>query len=288
MTGGSPQTAKVGTGVQHRAGGRGHRHRRLPGDERQRRLRCARHGGERDLPGRGEVTVTVPTSTSGVATAPTFTANDVSGSYTVLASLPGGNEVSYRPDEHHGGGGDRGRGEHRQRPVRQSWRSVRAQPLTVNVLDSYGDPISGATVSFTVVTNNGATATFVGGGASTTAQTSEAGTATSPALVAGSAVGSFTVMASVSGVNTPATFTLTDLASAPYAMTAGAGSSQNTELGTDFAVPLAVTVTDSNSNAIAGASVTFSAPTSGASGVFAGAGASAVVAHQLIRCGNCA
>ncbi len=38
-----------------------------------------------------------------------------------------------------------------------------------------------------------------------------------------------------------------------------------------------MTVTDDNGNAVAGASVTFSAPASGASGVFAGAGATAVV-----------
>ena len=61
-------------------------------------------------------------------------------------------------------------------------------------------------------------------------------------------------------------------------MTAGAGSSQMTELGTDFAVPLAVTVTDSDGNAVTGASVTFSAPASGPSGVFAGHGTTAVVA----------
>ncbi len=275
VTGGSPQTAKVGTAFSTEleaevidTGG-------CPVTNVNVDFVAPATGASGTFPG-AEVTVTVPTSTSGVATAPTFTANDVSGSYTVLASLPGGNEVSYDLTNTTAGVATVvgvSTGNDQSAKVGAQF----AQPLTVNVLDSYGDPISGDTVSFTVVTNNGADATFVGGGASATAQTVEAGTATSPALVAGSAVGSFTVMASVSGVSAPATFTLTDLASAPYAMTAGAGSSQNTELGTDFAVPLAVTVTDSNSNAIAGASVTFSAPTSGASGVFAAAGASAVV-----------
>jgi hypothetical protein len=223
----------------------------------------------------GTDTVTVPTSSTGVATAPTFTANSVSGSYTVLASVPGSNQVSFDLTNTTAGVATVvgvSTGNDQSAKVGAQF----AQPLTVNVLDSYGDAISGATVTFTVVTNNGANATFVGGGASATAQTGESGTATSPALIAGTSVGSFTVMASVSGVTTPSTFTLTDVASAPYAITAGAGSSQNTELGTDFAVPLAVTVTDSNGNAIAGATVTFSAPTNGASGVFAGAGASAI------------
>ena len=73
-------------------------------------------------------------------------------------------------------------------------------------LDAFGDPVPGKTVDFTVVTTAGAGATFVGGGASATAQTSEAGAATSPLLVAGSAVGSFTVTANVSGTNSSATF----------------------------------------------------------------------------------
>jgi hypothetical protein len=275
VSGGSPQTAKVGTAfttpleaeVVDTAG--------CPMPNINVDFVAPATGASGAFPG-AAITVTVPTSTSGVATAPTFTANDVSGSYTVLASVPGGNEVSFDLTNTTAGEASVvgvSTGNDQSAKVGAQF----ALPVVVNVLDAYGDPISGATVSFTVVTTNGANATFAGGGASATAQTSEAGTAASPALIAGSTVGPFTVMASVSGVSTPATFTLTNLASAPYAMTAGAGSSQNTELGTDFAVPLAVTVTDSDGNAVAGASVTFSAPTSGPSGVFAGDGASAVV-----------
>ena len=57
-----------------------------------------------------------------------------------------------------------------------------------------------------------------------------------------------------------ATFTLTDRASAAYAIVAGAGTSQEAQLGTDFAIPLAVTVTDSSGNDVAGAKVTFTGP----------------------------
>ena len=272
---GSPQTAKVGTGFATAleaevvdTGG-------CPVANVNVDFVAPATGASGTFPG-GTNTVTVPTSSTGIATASTFTANAVSGSYTVLASVPGSNQVSFDLTNTTAGVAtavELSTGNDQSAKVGAEF----AQPLTVNVVDSYGDPISGATVTFTVVTTDGANATFVGGGASATAQTVEAGTATSPALMAGSTVGPFTVTASVSGINTPATFTLTDVASAPYAITAGAGSSQNTELGTDFAVPLAVTVTDINGNAIAGASVTFSAPTSGASGVFAGDGASAVV-----------
>ena len=89
--------------------------------------------------------------------------------------------------------------------------------------------------------------------------------------------GTFTVQASVSGVSKLVTFTLTDRASAAYAIAAGAGISQEAQLGTDFAIPLAVSVTDSSGNEVAGAKVTFTAPASGPSGVFAGHGPTTVV-----------
>ncbi len=95
--------------------------------------------------------------------------------------------------------------------------------------------------------------------------------------MAGSTTGTFTVQASVSGVNKLVTFTLTDRSSAPFAIAAGSGTSQEAQFGTDFAVPLAVTVTDSSGNGVAGAKVLFSAPGSGPSGVFAGHGTTAVV-----------
>ena len=150
-------------------------------------------------------------------------------------------------------------------------------PLAVNVLDSYGAPVGDAELTFTVVPTNGAGASFVGGGTVATAETTGTGTATSPLLVAGSTAGSFSVQVSVDGVNKLAVFTLTALASAPYAISPVRGTSQEAQLGADFAVPLAVTVTDGSSNPVAGAQVTFSAPTSGASGVFAGHGQSVAV-----------
>jgi hypothetical protein len=74
----------------------------------------------------------------------------------------------------------------------------------------------------------------------------------------------------VSGVTGPSTFELTNLASTPHALTAGAGASQSAPVDTAFAVPLAVTVEDVNENPVPGAVVTFQAPASGASGTFAG------------------
>jgi protocatechuate 3,4-dioxygenase beta subunit len=221
------------------------------------------------------ITVTVPTGSNGIATAPTLTANEVSGSFTVEASISN-YSVGFQLTNTTVGAVS---------SITASSGSGQAaaiggtfiEPLQVAVVDSYGDPIGGTTVDFTVVTDAGAGATFAGGGASAAAQTNGNGVAVSPTLTAGDTAGAFTVTATVSGTTSMATFSLTDMAGAPNAIAAGVGSSQSTELGADFAVPLAVTVTDADSNPIQGAVVVFTAPGSGASGVFAGSGTTAVV-----------
>jgi hypothetical protein len=220
---------------------------------------------------------TVTTNTQGIATAPALTANDISGSYTVTAQIQNTlYEVSYDLTNTTTGVATtvtEVSGNSQSAAVGAQYNA----PLEVSVTDAYGAAVPGATVNFTVVTTSGAGATFVGGGATAAVQTGTDGTATSPQLVAGSTVGTFTVTATVSGVSAPVTFTLTNVASAPTTLAVGTGSSQDAELGTTFAIPLAVTVTDTNGNDVVGASVTFRAPSSGPSGVFAGYGATAVI-----------
>jgi hypothetical protein len=223
------------------------------------------------------ITVTVATGSNGIASASQLTANNITGSFEVEASADDGN---YTTDFQltnttvgavssvtvsSGGGQSALIGD------------AFAQPLQVNVLDNYGDPVAGGTVTFEVVTDAGAGATFNGGGTTATAVTNESGVAVSPTLTAGDTPGAFTVTATVTGTSATATFSLTDLAGAANAIAAGVGSSQSTEMGADFAVPLAVTVTDADGNPVPGTAVTFSAPASGATGVFADAGTSAVV-----------
>ena len=224
----------------------------------------------------GSTAVSVVTDSSGTATAPALYANDVTGSYTVVASFE--NYVSAPFELANTTVGvvssvtiSSGSGQSAQ------IGTAFAGPLVVLVNDAYGDPVAGTTVNFGVVTTAGAGATFAGAGSSAAVQTDENGAATSPALTAGTTAGAFTVTASVQGANTVATFDLTARAGVASNLTAGVGTSQSTELGTDFPVPLAVTVTDTDANPLPGATVTFSAPKTGPSGVFAGAGATATV-----------
>ncbi len=84
-----------------------------------------------------------------------------------------------------------------------------ANPLMVKVTDSSGNPVSGATVTFTGPTS-GASASF-----SSAAPTASDGTTSVTATANGIASGSaYQVSAAVSGVSTPATFSLTNLQAA--------------------------------------------------------------------------
>jgi hypothetical protein len=224
----------------------------------------------------GSTAVSVETDSSGTATAPALYADEVTGAYTVVASFD--NFVSPPFELNNTTVGvvtslivSAGNGQSAQ--IGDAF----ADPLQVQVSDDYGDPVAGTTVDFAVVTTAGAGATFSASGASAAVQTNVNGIAVSPALTAGDTSGAFTVTATVQGVSTVATFSLTNLAGVAANLTAGVGASQSTEAGTDFPVPLAVTVTDTDGNPLVGAAVTFSAPATGASGVFAGAGAKAAV-----------
>jgi protocatechuate 3,4-dioxygenase beta subunit len=222
----------------------------------------------------GTDTATVGTDVTGSAVAPQFTANDVAGTYTVTATSTLGSVTFSLTNTTTGvaasiavTGGT---------PQTTAVASSFGDALTARVTDAGGDPVAGAAVTFAVVANDGAGADFAGGSPSATVQTDNSGTATAPTLTANSTAGSYTVTASTGGVATLATFDLTNLAAAPYAMTAGVGASESAATGSVFAIPLAVTVTDEDDNPVAGLSVTFHAPVGGAGGSFLGSGTTAV------------
>ena len=75
-----------------------------------------------------------------------------------------------------------------------------ATALQATVKDSGGNPVSGATVTFTAPAS-GASGTF-GGSATATVITNASGVATAPALTANSQTGGYTVIASCTGVAT--------------------------------------------------------------------------------------
>ena len=142
-----------------------------------------------------------------------------------------------------------------------------AAPLVATVTTG-GSPTSGVTVTFTAPAT-GAGGTFAGG--VNTATTNGSGVATSVVFTANGTAGAYTVTASATGTSTPASFSLTNTAGAAAAVSATSGSGQSAVISTAFTNPLVATVVDSGGNPVpvAGVSVTFTAPATGASGTFA-------------------
>jgi uncharacterized repeat protein (TIGR01451 family) len=155
-------------------------------------------------------------------------------------------------------------------------------PLMVTVLDALGQPVPNVTVTFTAP-GTGASATFgVSIGASDagipdasaldasatpgelTATTGATGTATILAT-ADMLPGSYDVSATVTGVANPASFPLTNVAGGVAAISIVSGTPQTAVAGAAFAEPLQVLVVDAFGNPVEGATVTFTAPGTGAS-----------------------
>jgi hypothetical protein len=210
---------------------------------------------------------TVLTNASGVATAPAFTANTVTGAYNVTATVTGVSTPANFSSTNTAGPAfsiSATAGTPQSAPI----GSVFATALKSTVVDSFNNPVNGVVVTF-AAPGSGASGTFAGG--VNTATTNSSGVATAPAFTANATTGGYTVGASVAGVSTPANFSLTNAPGAPASITATAGTGQATLVGAAFATPLQATVKDAASNPMAGISVTFAAPGSGASGAFGGA-----------------
>ena len=137
-----------------------------------------------------------------------------------------------------------------------------AVPLQVLVSDAAGNPLGGVTVNFAAPAT-GASATL----SSATATTDSAGHA-SVSAVANGVVGSYSVVASVTGVTTPASFALTNVGGTGVnlAFTQQPG---NTPAGTVIAPPVVVKVTDSGGNPVSGVTIALTAQ--GGTGVLSGA-----------------
>jgi len=208
----------------------------------------------------------VTTNAQGIA-GPAFTANTKAGSYAVTASVSGAaTPASFSLINTPGAAASvvATAGTNQAATIVTAF----ATALQVLVSDAYGNAVPGASVTFAAPAS-GAGGSFYTGGTSTIA-TDGSGHATAPTFTSNTKAGSFGVIALVSGVTSPASFSLTNTAGAAASVTATAGITQSTTVNTAFAIPLQVLVVDAYGNAVPGASVTFAAPISGASGSVSG------------------
>jgi uncharacterized protein YbbK (DUF523 family) len=209
---------------------------------------------------------TAVTDASGLATAPTFTANSTTGTYTVNAMVPGvAAPAAFNLTNTAGAAASIAATS--GTPQSATINAAFAAPLVATVKDAGSNPVSGVTVTFNAPAS-GASGTFAGG--VKTATTNASGVATSAAFTANPTAGSYTVTATVAGVAAPANFSLTNNVGPAASVTATAGTPQSAAISTAFATQLQATVKDAGNNLLSGVTVTFTAPASGASGTFAG------------------
>ncbi len=205
------------------------------------------------------------TDSNGLATSPPLVANGVPGRFSATASTDGVSAVAtYTLDNHATTTTLQTSTHNASATVDSRYRSS----LQARLLDANGQPIEGAIITFAIAAaDNGAAANFLGGAGQATALTDANGLATAPPLIADKTAGSFTATATALGAQ-PTQYVLENLAAAPTSITAGAANGQSTTVGARFAIPLAVSVTDKNGNPVAGATVTFAAPSKAATGRF--------------------
>lgn len=215
----------------------------------------------------------VGTDAQGIATAPSFTANHTVGSYAVDAQSDYGtakfsvtNTAAGIPTAIAASGAT---------DQQATVNNLYAQPLRARATDANGNPVQGATVTFSVVPGaNGAGGMFLGGVAATTDSN---GLATSPPLLANGTPGRFTATASTDGVSTVAIYTF-DNHAAVTTLAAVGSAKASARVEARYRRPLSATVRDATGRPIEGATVNFAvAPAeSDAVATFAGGSSQAI------------
>ncbi|HWE83508.1 MAG TPA: Ig-like domain repeat protein, partial [Terracidiphilus sp.] len=136
--------------------------------------------------------------------------------------------------------------------------------LEVTVLDAGGVAINSQSVTFTAP-STGATAFFSNSTTTITGNTNASGQI-SEAITSGNKKGVYSITVQAGAASN--SFSLTNLVGPPFSMTVVSGNNQTTQILASFTIPLEVTVMDAGGNVISGQSVTFTAPSTGASALF--------------------
>lgn len=142
--------------------------------------------------------------------------------------------------------------------------STLAEPPRVRVEDSFGNPIPGVGVTFSLATFPGPE-TSAGSLQGNTVSTDEGGLAVAQAWVLGSTAGDYSVRAHVVGLSEPVVFIASATAGSPVAVAVHEGDNQTEKVLTPLAIPPSVRVVDDFGNPVPGISVTFAIESGGGS-----------------------
>jgi len=200
------------------------------------------------------------TDANGVAQV-TTTANTIAGSYQIIANVSGVVtpvvfNMTNQPGPTAGFGNVSGNAQ--SGVVAAPF----AAPIGLQAVDQYGNGVPGVPVTYTAPAS-GASAGFPT--ANTTTVTTGADGRADVAPVANTIAGAYQISATTPGVATPQVFNMTNRAGPAASVGPASGSGQGAVVMTPFAQPLSAFVGDAYGNPVSGTSVTFVAPTSGAS-----------------------
>jgi hypothetical protein len=232
---------------------------------------CPASGASCTFASNGTATETDTTDVNGNATSSAVSANSTAGAYTVTAgtgSVSANFSLTNNAAPVPTIGATSGGGQ----------STVISTPFAASLIATVtlsGSGDSGVSVTFTCPAA-GASCTFASTGTATETDTTDVnGNATSSAVSANATAGGYTVSADFAGdTGSPASFGLNNTSGTPAAIVPTSGGGQSTTVSTAFGAPLVATVTDATSIPVQGVAVTFTAPSSGASGTFASNGTS--------------
>ena len=146
------------------------------------------------------------------------------------------------------------------------------------VRDAAGNPVKGIQVVWSAP-GSGASGTFAPGGSSAT--TDSSGVAVAGVFIANTVAGTYTVVASLPGGPATANYFLANTVGVVARLRPASGTPQQTQVTSQFPVPLAAILADSLGNVVSGVPVTFAAPVSGPGGTFPGGSRTATVPPAL-------
>ena len=216
----------------------------------------------------GATTAPVLTTASSVATAPLFTANKTAGTYADSARIAGGSLPALFVLTNTPGVATLITPAAGTTPQHVQIANPFPVALAVVATDSSGNRVPGVTVTFTPP-GTASSGTFVG---NATVVSDLTGTATAPAYIANAVSGPDTVKATSAGVSAPARFILTNDPAGAQNIVVTRTQLDTAVVNTAFKDSLQVAVKDQFNNPVSGIWVTFTAPSAGASVLFARTG----------------
>ncbi len=215
-------------------------------------------------------TITVNTTSAGVANAGAFTANTKIGNYTVTVTAGTAPPATFNLTNIAGPATQMTANTGTTPQLAQVSKAF-GTPLGVTVKDADNNPVQGVVVTFSAPAQTGPSGTFTNSTGTTQATTDASGVATATVFTANAHSGSQYNVSATATALTTVNFALTNTNGPPNQMTPNSGTTpQSAQVTKAFGTLLGVTIKDATNNPIPGVAVTFTAPAqSGPSGTFA-------------------